>query len=293
MPKGVAVVLGVSLFVSCGRSGAEPGVSGGVSGFAGGGPLAAGGTRSAFDCRDTGQCPSGSACSPAGVCVPLCVPATCQELGKNCGTLPDGCGGTLYCGACATGTVCGAQSPNVCGAGTCQPNLTCNDVTRCGIASDGCGSVVACPDCPCGVDQKRCAGLCINLQPLIGCGNAGCDACPAPPPRGIAVCDDANECAVECMSGHALSPDGTQCIPVSSDAGLADAASGPESGPSDAGRDGVGRDGAGSLDSGDTGSPDPRDGEPRDAPLVATDGPNPEGAPADAQSSASSRDGAP
>lgn len=29
-----------------------------------------------------------------------CLPVSCASLGKNCGSLPDGCGGTLNCGNC-------------------------------------------------------------------------------------------------------------------------------------------------------------------------------------------------
>jgi hypothetical protein len=37
---------------------------------------------------------------------PSCTPATCQSLGKQCGTWPDGCGGTLNCGTCPSGYTC-------------------------------------------------------------------------------------------------------------------------------------------------------------------------------------------
>src|SRR5437763_1586239 len=36
-----------------------------------------------------------------------CTPARCADLGKNCGPVPDGCGGTLDCGACASQMTCG------------------------------------------------------------------------------------------------------------------------------------------------------------------------------------------
>ncbi|WP_257462748.1 Ig-like domain-containing protein [Archangium lipolyticum] len=43
---------------------------------------------------------------------PICTPTTCAAQGKNCGTLSDGCGGTLNCGTCSSGQAC---SPlNVC-----------------------------------------------------------------------------------------------------------------------------------------------------------------------------------
>jgi hypothetical protein len=39
-----------------------------------------------------------------------CVPLTCAGAGKNCGNIPDGCGGTLSCGACGYPYVCGADN---------------------------------------------------------------------------------------------------------------------------------------------------------------------------------------
>jgi hypothetical protein len=45
-----------------------------------------------------------------------CVPTTCAAEGKNCGSIPDGCGGTLTCGSCSSGTCGGGGVPNVCGS---------------------------------------------------------------------------------------------------------------------------------------------------------------------------------
>jgi hypothetical protein len=45
-----------------------------------------------------------------------CTPTTCQAQGKNCGSISDGCGGTLNCGTCSAPDTCaGAGTPNVCG----------------------------------------------------------------------------------------------------------------------------------------------------------------------------------
>lgn len=47
---------------------------------------------------------------------PFCLPTTCEAAGKNCGTVPDGCGGTLTCGTCSGIDTCGGGGrPNVCG----------------------------------------------------------------------------------------------------------------------------------------------------------------------------------
>ena len=39
-----------------------------------------------------------------------CVPRTCSGAGAACGTLTDGCGGTLQCGTCGTGYVCNTSN---------------------------------------------------------------------------------------------------------------------------------------------------------------------------------------
>ena len=57
----------------------------------------------------------------ANVAVP-CTPTTCVAQGKNCGTIPDGCGGTLTCGVCIAPNTCGGGGvANVCGVGAPPP----------------------------------------------------------------------------------------------------------------------------------------------------------------------------
>jgi hypothetical protein len=47
-----------------------------------------------------------------------CTPTTCAAQGKNCGTISDGCGGTLLCGSCTSPQTCGGGGvANVCGGG--------------------------------------------------------------------------------------------------------------------------------------------------------------------------------
>ena len=47
---------------------------------------------------------------------PPCVPESCPAQSKDCGTISDGCGGTLSCGACSGAESCGGGGlPNVCG----------------------------------------------------------------------------------------------------------------------------------------------------------------------------------
>ncbi|HEU5055035.1 MAG TPA: hypothetical protein VFU21_00860 [Kofleriaceae bacterium] len=102
-----------------------------------------------------------------------CVPATCETRGYDCGTAWDGCTGTIECGTCAEGFVCGGASPNVC---SCEPT-TCQDLlVNCGTIDDGCGGTVACGDC----------------AAPAGCGDGG-DALVCALPAGLA-CDEDGFC---------------------------------------------------------------------------------------------------
>jgi hypothetical protein len=77
-----------------------------------------------------------------------CVPMTCTPTGARfCGSIGNGCGGTLSCGGCPTGQTCGAFVPGVCGDETCAPTVTSctvNGGTYCGTIGDGCGRPVDC-----------------------------------------------------------------------------------------------------------------------------------------------------
>ncbi|RLG16088.1 hypothetical protein DRN69_01710 [Candidatus Pacearchaeota archaeon] len=57
-----------------------------------------------------------------------CTPYTCSNLGYNCGTWSDGCGGTINCGTCASGYTCSA--------GTCVVTPT-TGVTPSGAGGGG------------------------------------------------------------------------------------------------------------------------------------------------------------
>lgn len=52
-----------------------------------------------------------------------CEPATCAQLGTQCGTTDDGCGGVVQCGSCAY--------PYLCGEGSCELPANCN-LQQCG-----------------------------------------------------------------------------------------------------------------------------------------------------------------
>jgi len=90
---------------------------------------------------DCGECPDGLTCNVAtGQCQEDCVPQDCDQLGKDCGMVPDGCGEFNDCGECTPPETCGGGGvPNVCG---CTPNCVGRE---CG--PDGCeGSCGECPE---------------------------------------------------------------------------------------------------------------------------------------------------
>jgi len=73
---------------------------------------------------------------------------TCASQGMDCGIAIDGCGGTLDCGPCGPGQVCGGGGRhNVCGPAPCEPTA-CEALGHdCGQVPDGCGGVLDCGDC--------------------------------------------------------------------------------------------------------------------------------------------------
>src|SRR5262249_25371864 len=75
-----------------------------------------------------GRCDYGETCSSCardcGTCPPpTCTPTTCAAAGKNCGSISDGCGGTLNCGSCTAPETCGGGGvANVCGSSPPPPS---------------------------------------------------------------------------------------------------------------------------------------------------------------------------
>jgi hypothetical protein len=68
-----------------------------------------------------------------------CTPQSCAQQGKTCGSLSDGCGGTLTCGACPGTTTCGGGgTPNVCGG-------TASTATLSVTATGGGGDITSVP----------------------------------------------------------------------------------------------------------------------------------------------------
>src|SRR5439155_4789214 len=76
---------------------------------------------------------------------PVCAPLTCLEQGKNCGTISDGCGGTLTCGTCTALQTCGGGGGEVCGAAAaCTPTTCAAQDKNSGAIIDDCGGGMLC-----------------------------------------------------------------------------------------------------------------------------------------------------
>ncbi|MHB8878266.1 MAG: hypothetical protein ACYC8T_31610, partial [Myxococcaceae bacterium] len=206
-----ALVLSLLLLGGCGSSGGECSPSSCT------GCCAAGVCQSGFSPQACGA--RGGSCSACnlndlcqvGTCVPYsggggggggggtCQPKSCIELGKNCGSVADGCGGTLACGNCdvASESCGGSGVPNVCGPGACAPKTCIQLGKNCGAVSDGCSSQLDCGLCQSpatcgggGVENvcgqgcvpTTCSGLGKNCgQVPDGCGQVlSCGSCAAP-----------------------------------------------------------------------------------------------------------------
>ena len=184
----------------------------------------------------TGTCTLGATCqqspTPAldDLCV-ICTPKTTCPAGDNCGSLPDGCGGTIVCGACTFPQTCGGGSPSnphVCG---CTPKTSCPAGDNCGTVPDGCGGAVSCGTCPapqtCGTpgnpNQCTCtpkttcpAGDNCGTVP-DGCGGVvTCGACTAPQSCGGGSPSNPNLCG---CTPKTSCPAGDNCGTVSDGCG--------------------------------------------------------------------------
>lgn len=116
-----------------------------------------------------------------GECLDGLCPCSAGTCGPgSCGRPTDGCGGTLDCGDCPSGQTCGggAAGPNRCGVGTCTPLTVCPAPLNCGTLSDGCEATLDCGRCPAG---RSCGG-----------GDAGrpnvCECSPSPDACGAGGC---------------------------------------------------------------------------------------------------------
>ena len=133
-----------------------------------------GGTIDCGDCVVDGEtCGGGGVPSQCGAqAASSCIPLSCQDQGIECGMAGDGCGGTISCGDCPAGELCGGGGvPSQCGTPTCTP-LTCADVgANCGRVGDGCGGLT--DDCGSCTPPEFCGGAGVPNQ----CGEDPTGAC--------------------------------------------------------------------------------------------------------------------
>ncbi|GEM_PF-942626 len=80
----------------------------------------------------------------------VCQPVTCSAQGSRCGMIPDGCGGTLDCGACPTPSRPPAPPPE------CRPTTCAAQDAHCGAVSNGCGASLDCGICT--APHETCGG---------------------------------------------------------------------------------------------------------------------------------------
>jgi hypothetical protein len=109
-----------------GRAGTTVGAGGAMGGAAGAGRAgASGGLSDASDAPDIAASPD----APRDRRIPDgCTPLTCSPVGGTyCGLICDGCGNELDCGSCSAGQSCGPRVPNFCGA----PCPLCSQIPKC------------------------------------------------------------------------------------------------------------------------------------------------------------------
>jgi hypothetical protein len=102
-----------------------------------------------------------------------CTPTSCQAQGASCGSISDGCGGSLDCGGCAAPETCGgAGTPNVCGA----PSSGASCATA--YSQPGCFGYVQGVQVSSNGHNWTCTnGNCANCAGFASCAPGG-SACP-------------------------------------------------------------------------------------------------------------------
>ncbi|MBT3865865.1 hypothetical protein HOF78_02045 [Candidatus Woesearchaeota archaeon] len=109
-------------------------------------------------------------------CTPLTTAEACVNVGLNCGSVSDNCGGTIDCGTCSGNETCGGGgTANVCGSGGCTPLTQAeacdNPGFNCGSVSDGCASTYDCGTCS---GNETCSA---NICETVSCSSdSDCDS---------------------------------------------------------------------------------------------------------------------
>lgn len=149
---------------------------------------------------------------------PSCNPVT--DCTGRCGPIPDGCGGLVQCGGCASGESC--LEGGVCSDLDCIPTTCEAQGAECGLKADGCGAVLNCGPCPegqgCGVvTANRCDPL--TTCPPRSCEQAGAecgvigDGCGGV--RDCGQCPAGEVCGI--VQAHRCDPP-PSCVPTTCEA---------------------------------------------------------------------------
>ncbi len=138
---------------TCGTAGCSPRTCAGLGANCGPVGDGCGGLLNCGTCTAPLTCGGGGAANVCGGGTTadggaICTPRTCMAANATCGTIGDGCGGTLFCGDCTGQTLCGAAgTANQCGVPTCV-ELTCmTGGFNCGLNGNGCGGTIMCGSC--------------------------------------------------------------------------------------------------------------------------------------------------
>jgi hypothetical protein len=146
----------------------------------------------------TVACPSGYEFNGTA-CVLVCSAASCSDLGKNCGSVPDGCGGMLSCGTCAVGYTCTVS--NVC---ACVPSTCAAQGKNCGTISDGCGGTLSCGTCSSGYSCST-SNVCACVPTTCAAQGKNCGSIPD-------GCGGTLQCG-SCQAGYSCSSNVCRCTP--------------------------------------------------------------------------------
>ena len=185
-------------------------------------------TCGTFSCQQSATPAQDDICSS-------CTPITTCPAGDNCGTVSNGCGGTINCGTCTAPQTCGGgtpSNPNVCG---CTPRTTCPAGDNCGTVPDGCGGApINCGTC---TAPQTCGGGTPSNPNVCGCtakttcpagdncgtvsngcgGTVDCGTCTAPQTCGGGTPSNPNQCG--CTPTVTSCPAGDNCGTVSNGCG--------------------------------------------------------------------------